>query len=118
MTQPEVIDRAVLKDLLATTGNDSAFLAELIDTYLEDAADLLAAMAQAVSNDDPESLQRAAHSLKSNSASLGARGLASLCQQVEQQARDGLLGPAAERVTSIEVAFVEVERELRLLRPC
>jgi len=117
MTQPEVIDRAALNDLLATTGNDSTFLVELIDSYLEDAVEQLAAMWRAVNDADAERLRRAAHSLKSTSASLGARKLAGLCQQVEQHAREGTLGLGAESVASLEAAFVEVDRELRLLRP-
>ena len=115
MTQPEVIDRAVLSELLMTTGNDSAFLGELINTYLEDAAGLVAAMARAVSAENADALRRAAHSLKSSSASLGARSLASLCEEVERQAGAGALGDASERVTGIEVAFSRTERELRLV---
>ena len=117
MSAPEVIDRAALNDLLETTGNDPVFLAELIDTYLSDAVALLAAMQQAVTGDNTDALRRAAHSLKSNSASLGARALARLCQEVEQQARLGVLHGASERVATMHTLFGDVERELRALRP-
>jgi HPt (histidine-containing phosphotransfer) domain-containing protein len=111
-----MIDRGTLDELLATTGDDPAFLAELIDTYLSDAAVLLATMHQAAVAGSSDELRRAAHSLKSNSASLGARELASLCLEVEQQARAGALDGAAERVVAIEVAFAEVASELRELQ--
>src|SRR5438093_11708870 len=117
MTRPEAVDRATLNDLLETTGNDSAFLAELIDTYLVDAVALLDAMRQAIARSDTEQLRRAAHSLKSNSASLGAGALSGLCLELEQLARQGVLEGAAGRLVNLEAAYVDVERELRALRP-
>ena len=109
------VDRAALDNLLETTGGDPAFLAELIETYLTDSLDLLATMELAVSGSTADQLRRAAHSLKSNSASFGARGLAGLCQEFEQQARDGRLDGAVARLAQVNSAFVEVERELRLV---
>jgi two-component system sensor histidine kinase/response regulator len=117
MTRSEVIDRAALDELLETTGNDPHFLAELIDTYLADSAALLGTMRRALTDAQNDELRRAAHSMKSNSASFGAQALATLCQQLEHQARDGVLEGAAERLERIDAAFVEVERELRALRP-
>jgi HPt (histidine-containing phosphotransfer) domain-containing protein len=110
------IDRAALDNLLETTGGDPAFLAELIDTYLTDSVGLLETMGQAVSGADAEQLRRAAHSLKSNSASFGAHGLAELCQEVEHRARSGLLDEAAPRLAQVKMSFAKVERELRLVR--
>jgi two-component system, sensor histidine kinase and response regulator len=112
-SHPRAIDRATLDNLLATTGNDSAFLAELIDTYLLDAAALLRAMQHAIEVDNAEELRRSAHSLKSSSASLGASGLADVCAEVEQQARAGVPSDAAERVLEMQAAYTTVERELR-----
>jgi HPt (histidine-containing phosphotransfer) domain-containing protein len=117
MTRPPAVDRATLHDLLETTGNDPAFLAELIDTYLVDASALLESMRQAIASSDTEQLRRAAHSLKSNSASLGAGALSGMCQELEQQARQGVLEGAAGRLMHLEKAYVDVERELRALRP-
>jgi len=113
MTGSPAIDRATLATLLATTGNDSAFLADLIDTYLVDAAALVAAMQHAVAAANAGELRRAAHSLKSSSASLGASALATLCADVEELARAGGLTGAAERVEHMQAAFADVERELR-----
>lgn len=113
---PRVIDQAALDNLLETTGSDPVFLTDLIDIYLTDSVALLATMKQAVSSANAAELRRAAHSLKSNSASLGARGLAGMCQDLESQASDGILEGAAARLAHVEAAFVEVERELRLVR--
>jgi len=117
MSDHDIIDRAALDELRQATGNDQAFLAELIDTYLSDAVGLLAAMHRAVAEGSAEQLRYAAHSLKSSSATLGARALAELCLAVERQARSGVLDDAAEQVLSIQRAFADAERELRALRP-
>jgi HPt (histidine-containing phosphotransfer) domain-containing protein len=113
----EVIDRAALQKLLETTGGDQAFMGELVTMYLDDAIGLLAAMRQAVGDDNTAELRRAAHSLKSNSATFGALTLARLCQELEQRARDGILEGATARITEVESAYAEVARELRTLDP-
>ena len=106
-----VIDRAVLDQLQQTT--DAVFVAELIQTYVEDSVRLLAAMRQAIAESNPAELRRAAHSLKSNSANFGADDLASLCRELELRAAEGLLEGAADRLARIEDGYAEVERELR-----
>jgi len=110
------IDNAALDNLLETTGGDPGFLVELIDTYLTDSVGLLATMEQSVISANADQLRRAAHSLKSNSASFGAHALAGMCQDLEHRARDGMLEGAAARLAQVQVAFAEVERELQLVR--
>jgi HPt (histidine-containing phosphotransfer) domain-containing protein len=117
MTRPEAVNRGVLDDLLATVGNDSTFLAELIDTYLVDGVGLLAAVELAIADRNADDLRRAAHSLKSNSATLGARALAALCLELEEQARRGDLTGALERSLALRAAFADVELDLQALRP-
>jgi two-component system, sensor histidine kinase and response regulator len=117
MPEQDPINRASLDDLLATTGGDPAFLAELIDTYFEDSATLLPAMRQALTAGSAEQLRRAAHSMKSNSASLGAEDLAVLCRELEEQGRVGVLGGAAERLAQVEAEYERVRRALVAARP-
>ena len=117
MTEQDAINRAALDDLLATTGGDPAFLTELIDTYFEDSASLLPAMRQALAVGSAEQLRRAAHSLKSNSASFGAQELAWLCRELEEQGRAGALGGAAERLAQVEAEYERVRRALLAARP-
>jgi two-component system, sensor histidine kinase and response regulator len=74
-------------------------------------------MQRAVSGANTEELRRAAHSLKSNSATFGARALAGMCQELENQAKEGVLEGAAERLVRVEAAFADAERQLRALRP-
>ena len=48
------------------------FLAEMIDTFLDDAPGLMAEIEGAVASGDAAALRRAAHTLKSNSRTFGA----------------------------------------------
>src|SRR5690348_14150488 len=83
------IDRAVLDRLVATTGGP--FVAELIDTFGEDARELLATLRRTLATQDVDGFRRAAHSLKSTAESLGAATLGALARDLETQARAGSL---------------------------
>jgi HPt (histidine-containing phosphotransfer) domain-containing protein len=107
VVDPEAIDR-----LLEMTGGDPEFLRELITTYVEDGAAQLVAMRAAVDKGDPEALVRPAHSLKSNSASMGAEHLATLCRALETDARAGRLDGAGERVAEAAAEFEGVRLAL------
>jgi HPt (histidine-containing phosphotransfer) domain-containing protein len=62
-------------------------------------------MQQAVAESEPEKLQRAAHTLKSNSATVGAMLLSELCLEVEELGCSGVLEGAAENLAQLEVAY-------------
>ncbi|HEX9115472.1 MAG TPA: Hpt domain-containing protein [Anaerolineae bacterium] len=117
MPEESAIDQTVFEELAASTGNDQVFLAELIDTYLADADELLAQMRGSLGAHDLEGFRRAAHSLKSNSANFGATGLASQARELELMARAGSLDGAAEKVAGVEDGFARVSAALRRLRP-
>ena len=113
----QVVDPAAIERLLEMTGGDPEFLRELITTYVEDGAAQLIAMRDAVSRGDAEALVRPAHSLKSNSASMGAEGLANLCRALEADARAGRLDGAAERVSEATSEFEDVRIALDAVGP-
>lgn len=85
---PAVIDETVLGDLLHALGDDRDALQELIDAFVEDAADLLdEASEQAVK--DPDRFRRAVHSLKTTAATFGAMQLSEVCRGLEADAIAG-----------------------------
>jgi HPt (histidine-containing phosphotransfer) domain-containing protein len=98
------------------TGGDPEFLDELLQTYLDDAVAQLASMRAAADADSPAELLRPTHSLKSNSANVGAERLAELCRQLEADARKGAVERASERVTEAAAEFERVQTELAALR--
>jgi len=61
----------------------------IVATFVSTLPQRLDALIAAASGDEPEPIQRAAHAFKSAAATLGARGLAALLEDIEAAARDG-----------------------------
>ena len=106
------IDRPTYDALLKMTGDDHAFVDDLIDTYLADAVDQLAALDAAIEAADATALTRPAHSLKSSSLNVGALELGRLGRELEEQGRAGQLDGAAERVAAAHRQFEAVRTAL------
>ncbi len=83
-------------------------LKKVIEIYFRETPPLLQSLREAAVRTDAAALQRAAHSLKSGSANLGARRLAELCRGLEAAARSGDLSEAQQQVAEIEVEFGKV----------
>jgi two-component system, sensor histidine kinase len=113
MPEAEIIDQKTLAALLESLGGDVDFLKELADAYLDSTPDLLAAMRQAAAAGDGAALQRAAHSLKNGSASMGALALAALCKQLEDMGRSGMLDGAEACIDTAAATYDDVARALR-----
>ncbi|HYZ91005.1 MAG TPA: response regulator, partial [Actinomycetota bacterium] len=107
-------DDAALQSLRELGGDD--FLAEVIDTFLGDAPALLETLRRSLDEKDAEELRRAAHSLKSNSATLGAERFAELCRDLEQCAKNGQLDAASELVNRVEKQYKPLEDALATLQ--
>ena len=90
------LDLRKLMEFRDMAGGDNQILVELIDCYLEDSPHLITNMQEAIASGMTENLQRAAHTLKSSSASLGADVLSQLCKQMEGFGRSGKLAGTAE----------------------
>jgi HPt (histidine-containing phosphotransfer) domain-containing protein len=113
MPEAEVIDRKTLDALLDSLGRDVDFLKELVDAYLDSTPGLFAAMRQAAAAGDAAALQRAAHSLKTGSANMGALELAALCKQLEEMGKSGALDGAEARIDAAGAAYDDVVLALR-----
>jgi histidine phosphotransfer protein HptB len=116
VTDPPVIDPAALAALSETTGGDPEFLAELIDTFLTDGVDLLAAMDAAAAVGDAAELRRAAHSLKSNGATFGATALTALARRLEELGKAADFAAVGPLLAEARQEFVRVERSLSAAR--
>jgi len=108
------IDRATFGQLVASMG--ASFVAELIDTFGEDARELIATLRRALRDADLDAFRRAAHSLKSTSESLGATRLAALARELEAAARAGSLNGAEDRMRQLVDQYDLVARTLGDLR--
>jgi PAS domain S-box-containing protein len=108
------LDRAALERLKATTGG--AFIAELIDTFGDDARELIATLRRALASPDLDAFRRAAHSLKSTSETLGATGLAGMARELETMARAGSVDGAPDRIERVAAEYEVVTRLLGEVR--
>jgi signal transduction histidine kinase/DNA-binding response OmpR family regulator/HPt (histidine-containing phosphotransfer) domain-containing protein len=106
-------DPAIAATLRALSGGDSQFLAELIETFLEDAPKLLRQLRDAVGTGDASTVRLVAHGLKSNGAEFGALAFSELCKDLEARGRAGQLDGAAALLAQIEAAYDHVEAELQ-----
>lgn len=87
--EPCELDQTALDNLSEMTGDDPDFLAEMINTYLDDGPNLIAEMQVAAADGDWATLRRASHTLKSHSRTFGAAVLGDLCQEIETQSAAG-----------------------------
>jgi HPt (histidine-containing phosphotransfer) domain-containing protein len=111
---PAVIDRLTFDRLTATMGR--AFVVELIDTFGEDARELVGTLRRALAETDVNAFRRAAHSLKSTSETVGATGVAGLARELESMARGGRLDGADGRVKQLISSYEIVTHALEELR--
>jgi CheY-like chemotaxis protein len=89
------------------------FLHKVISNYLKDAVQLIETIRKAIAQNDPPTLHRAAHSLKSTSATIGAQSLAGLCKDLEAIGRAHTTDNAAALLPAIENEYQQVATALR-----
>jgi len=106
------LDQAALDELNEVTGGDPEFMAELVNTFLEDAPVQLQDLRAALSGGDAGEVRRIAHGLKSNGMDFGAAAFADMCKTLEFNAANGQLGDADALLTDIENEFTRVRDAL------
>jgi HPt (histidine-containing phosphotransfer) domain-containing protein len=102
-----VIDPHTFDELQANAGAD--FVAELVDTFAQEAPSLVSELRSALAAGAAERFRRAAHSIKSNSATFGATGLATLARELE-------LGGLPADARGVDALAQELEATLVALR--
>ena len=103
-------DAAAHESLRELGGDD--FLAEVVDAFLADAPGLVATLRRALDENNTDELRRAAHTLKSNGATLGAQQFSELCRELEQHAKSGRLESASDLVGQVEQEYRSLEEAL------
>jgi signal transduction histidine kinase/DNA-binding response OmpR family regulator/HPt (histidine-containing phosphotransfer) domain-containing protein/PAS domain-containing protein len=120
-TPPEselpVIDTGALKRLKTTLGKQTdELMPALIANFCLDAPRLILEAQQALAQGKADEVRRAAHTLKSTSATFGATALSDLARQLEYQARDGVLEGAQALLDQIQAAYERTWAALELLQ--
>jgi len=88
MSRP-ALDPATVASLLESVGGDEEFLTELFAAFADEAPGLMDTIEAILVGDDFAGLHRAAHTLKSTSASLGALQLSEVSRALEESGRAG-----------------------------
>ena len=115
MTETEAVRTEAYAALVHDVGDDLAFVAEIVDDYVNSTPRLIEGMREASRANQAADLGRVAHQLKSSSAWLGADHLAELCREVEVSARTGSMERVDERIREIEAEAERVEAALGAL---
>lgn len=102
------IDRPTFTALQEAAGAD--FVAELVDTFLEEAPRMLDQLEAALAARDTDTFRRAAHSLKSNSLTFGAAALGAKAKALE------LGGLHSADVAGLREEYARVAAALKELR--
>ena len=77
------IQRSEHRSIVVQANAGADFVVELVSTFAEEAPGLLAELRSALAAGAAERFRRAAHSLKSNSSTFGALGLADMARALE-----------------------------------
>src|SRR5258708_25772820 len=109
-----VIDRAVYAELRDTTGAE--FVAELVDTFIEEGPGMLAELRAARAEGNAERFRRAAHSLKSNGRTFGAVKLTALAREFEVKGLDADSTRDVAGLAALEAEYARAAAEFKTLR--
>jgi signal transduction histidine kinase/CheY-like chemotaxis protein/ligand-binding sensor domain-containing protein len=114
----QTLDEGTLAGLRALdpTGADG-WVEDLVRDYLEDGPKRLAGILEALESRDGALAARHLHNLKSNSATLGARGLSELCAELELRAESGDFGALAEHMDELSQAWQQARQALASRTP-
>ncbi|MDE3120098.1 MAG: response regulator, partial [Nitrospirota bacterium] len=111
--QHSPLDPQPLEQLRALRqGTHPGLVQRVIGLYLADSPGLLAAMREALRQGDASALERAAHSLKSSSAALGATGLSHRCKALETMGRGKDLAQAEAVLAQVEADLADTHKAL------
>lgn len=108
------IDAATFDELKETAGAD--FIGELIDAFLSEAPQLLAELSRSLAAGDADAFRRAAHSLKSNGNTFGARAFGALARDLELGGMAPVIEAGARPLEALAQEYARVAAALAELR--
>lgn len=108
-----VLDANAWLALREIAGTEPTFVPQLLETFRTYGAELVTALAVADARGDVDGVQRAAHSLKSTVAQVGATRLAEISRDLENACRAGQADRARDLVPQVEPEFRRVLEALR-----
>jgi HPt (histidine-containing phosphotransfer) domain-containing protein len=111
-----VLDLEVIESLRMLGGEDDPdLLQDLVEIFLEQTPALIARLQEAFDSNDAHALERAAHSLKSSCANLGALRLSAHFKEMELAGRSKDIERVRPLLVESEREYTEVESALKRL---
>jgi HPt (histidine-containing phosphotransfer) domain-containing protein len=86
------------------------FIDELLQAYYDETLKLLSDLKQALSNQDYETFQRSAHSIKSTSNSFGALEFGIMARELEMMGKEKNLEGAHAKVAALANVYEDVKK--------
>ena len=106
----DIIAMDAMENMWITLGSQAnVVFPTLVDSFCHDSKELFKNMHKALGEENNKELRRAAHSLKSTSASFGAVKLSSIAKEIEFLAKDDKPEQAAQYIPKAEVEFSKVQ---------
>jgi len=103
------LDRDRLTEI---AGGDVDFAQELIQLFIEDVAQYIATLSEAIAQADAETVRKVGHTLKGSSSNIGAEPLRCAASEVEMQGRAGDLARATSSLAMIQREFDRLREAL------
>ena len=111
------IDRAVIEQFRELDPNGSmALAARILGIYADSSGSVFADIEQSMGNGDSALLRRAAHSLKSSSANVGARQLSALFKEFELLGKENRVDEARAQFDALRAEYARAHEGIRALR--
>jgi len=108
----DVLDAAVALEMV---GDDLEFLGTLVDRFLAQCPEMLAAMRDATARGEGSALRESAHALKGAAGNFGAHRVRQIAFELEQAGRLGELDPAPGLLDALETEIEDMAEALRVL---
>ncbi len=99
--------------LLDATDGDLALIEEVVTIFLQDTAEQLGQLAEAVQEGEGEAAERTAHNIKGAAANMGCSELAEIAAGLERAAREGSLDRCRDQLGTSREAFTRAEQALQ-----
>jgi HPt (histidine-containing phosphotransfer) domain-containing protein len=99
-----------------TREGGAEFLLKLVNVYVAEAETCVLTLRRAYEEGNQPDLTRAAHTLKSSSANMGATTFSNLAKKIELASRQGRMEEMAGDVTRLEEEYPRVQAALEAVR--
>jgi HPt (histidine-containing phosphotransfer) domain-containing protein len=110
----EPLSQEILASLRQLQGDDDPeFFRELVDIFIEETDAHLISLEQAIDQQNPDSLQKIAHALKSSSANVGAILVSKLSKELEEMGRAGQIEGAQLKFTAVKYEYERAQTALK-----